>query len=78
MKECADILESVKVSGYSSDGILYLYYDHTVTKYMVEHDFLPAYTLFCLLKLYSEAGTLYEKCQNWDRAAAVYTKVKNW
>lgn len=34
--------------------------------------------LTCNMKLYAEAGTLYEKCQSWDKAAAVYTKIKNW
>ena len=32
----------------------------------------------CLLQLYSEAGDLYEKAQNWDKAAAVYIKIKSW
>ena len=25
-----------------------------------------------------EAGVLYEKAQSWDKAAAVYIKLKNW
>ena len=25
-----------------------------------------------------EAGVLYEKAQSWDKAAAVYIKIKNW
>lgn len=28
--------------------------------------------------MHPEAGALYEKCQSWDKAAAVYTRIKNW
>ena len=58
MKECALILEAVKV--YICTGL--------------------AQNLLCttILQLYAEAGTLYEQCQCWDKAATVYTRIKNW
>lgn len=89
-KDCASILESVKVSdmmsvllhnSYDTHCITVQYITTTVSSIVhiilaVEPIIAPTY--FSILQLYAEAGALYEKSQCWDKAATVYTKIKNW
>ena len=46
----------------------------------VVYVFYEAYILLIVLspQMFNDAGALYEKCEQWEKAASAYVKSKNW
>lgn len=84
-KDCASILESMKVIKSSLNGCtnrqIYL-----CTYLNMQYMYMLTYQVICsyihvhvlLMQLYAEAAVMYDKAQCWDKAAGVYIKSKNW